>query len=124
MWISYPRQKKEVDKQWISYVIWGITFCPFAFIPGDVDKLSTVNVDNFESYPPPHNNVDKLSTVHVDNFKGYPPLHDTVENLSTTVVDKSGRIKQAEKTRQLLHNSEELSTISSTLSTFYSLRYI
>ncbi len=70
-----------------------------------MDKLSTANVDNFESYPPVHTIVDKLSTVNVDNFKGYPPVHATVENLSTTIVDKLEKIKQAEKTRGLLHKS-------------------
>ncbi len=87
-----------VDKQWISYAIWGITFCLFTVILAGVDKLSTADVDNFKGYPPLPENVDKLSTVNVDNFKSYPPLHDAVENLSTSLVEKSEKTKQAKKT--------------------------
>ncbi len=70
----------------------------------NVDKLSTIHVDNFESYPPVHKNVDKLSTANVDNFKGYPLARVAVDNLSTLKVDKLKKLKRAEKTRGLLHN--------------------
>jgi hypothetical protein len=70
-----------------------------------VDKLSTSNVDNFESYPLVHKNVDKLSTANVDNFKGYPLVRVAVDKLSTLKVDKLEKLKRAEKTKGLLHKS-------------------
>ncbi len=105
LWITYLHFQKGVDKRWIKYLIWGISFCSFRMWIRNVDKLSTGTVDNFESYPPVHKSVDKLSTIAVDNFKGYLPVRDSVENLSTGSVDKFENTKQAEDTRGLLHKS-------------------
>lgn len=82
LWISYPQGQESVDKLWIKYLFWWITYGSFALSTGNVDNLSTGNVDKFESYPPVQTNVDNLSTSNVDNFEN---------------------TKQAEEMRGLLH---------------------